>query len=206
MTKQPVNFVSLSLVTLAIAPTANGDTSPGTHLAGAGLMIATRHGSRWRFSSEAATIAAGEKEQNLLLWLADRLPMADTLIGWQIDQHVVPALIDAAAHAEPTIAHHFMVRLARALRNNVVDLSINRSAAADEVATAPSMMPDALLACWGTGRLDAVRSDLAAEAIGTWLQFLRQARLDGAQAEKATRDWMHRRRSIHAVKSGPEVA
>lgn len=199
---ESVTFVSLTAATVTIPPAADGDIPPATHLVGAGLFIATRDGSRWRFSSEAATIAAGEKEQNLLLWLADRLPMADTLIGWQIDQHLVPALIDAAAHAEPTVAHHFMVRLARVLRNNAVDLSIGRSLAADHATIAPSIMPDVLLANWGTGRLDAVRSDLAAEALGTWLQFLRQAPPGGAQAEEATRDWMHRRCSIHPVRSG----
>lgn len=206
MTDEPVTFVSLTAAAVSIPAAAHSDAAPGTHLVGAGLLIATRDGARWRFSSEAATIAAGEKEQSLLLWLADRLPLADTLIGWRIDQHLVPALLDAAGHAEPTIAHHFTLRLARALRNNVVDLSISRSAEAGDVAIAPSMMPDALLAAWGTGRLDAVRSDLAAEALGTWLHFLRGAQHVGADAERATRDWMHRRRSIHAVESGPEAA
>ncbi|MFD1106197.1 hypothetical protein [Sphingobium olei] len=205
MTEEPITFVSLAVATVTIPP-ANCETLPGTHLIGAGLMIATRRGARWRFSSEAGTIAAGKKEQSLLLWLADRLPMANTLIGWEIDQHVVPPLIDAAAHAEPTIAHHFMVRLARVLRNNVVDLSINPSAAPENVATAPSMMPDTLLSNWGTGRLDAVRADLATEAIGTWLHFLRQAQHVGADAEQATRAWMHRRSSIHLVEGAPGAA
>lgn len=205
MTEQPVTFVALAVATVTIPP-ATCDTPPGTHLVGAGLMIATRDGSRWHFSSEAGTIAAGEKEQSLLLWLADRLPMADTLIGWQIDQHVAPPLIDAAAHAEPTIAHHFMVRLARALHGNVVDLSINRSAAAKDAASAPSMTPDTLLGAWGTGRLDAVRADLATEAIGTWLHFLRQAQHVGADAERATRTWMHRRRRVHLVEGAPGAA
>ncbi|KAA9016887.1 hypothetical protein [Sphingobium limneticum] len=205
MTEEPVTFVALAVATVTIPP-ATCDTPPGTHLVGAGLLIATRCADRWRFSCEAGTIAAGEKEQNLLLWLSNRLPMADTLIGWQIDQHIVPPLIDAAAHAEPTIAHHFMVRLARVLRNNVVDLSINRSAAPENLATAPSMMPDTLLGNWGTGRLDAVRADLATEAIGTWLHFLQQAQHVGADAEQATRAWMHRRSSIHLVEKAPGAA
>jgi hypothetical protein len=206
MTDDPFIFVSLTAAAVSIPAAVHSDALPGTHLVGAGLLIAIRDGDRWRFSSEAATIAAGEKEQSLLLWLADRLPLADTLIGWHIDQNLVPALLDAAAHAEPTIAHHFTLRLARALRNNVVDLSINRSAETGDAAMAPSMMPDALLAAWGTGLLDAVRDDLAAEALGTWLHFLRGAQHVGADAERATRDWMHRRRSIHAVKTGPEAA
>ncbi|MFK4792372.1 hypothetical protein [Sphingobium sp. ZW T5_29] len=203
MTDEPVTFVSLALASIAIPPTANADSPPGTHLVGAGLLIAKRYGSRWRFSSEAATVSAGEKEQNLLIWMADRLPMADTMIGWQIDQHLVPALIDAAAHADPAIAHHFTLRLARALRNNVVDLSIDGRVAtarmAEDAATAPSMAPDALLAAWGIGRLDAVRADLATEALGTWLAFVRQAKALGMEAEQATRDWMHRSSSIRPV-------
>jgi len=211
MTNEPVSFVSLTAATVAVPPAANGDVGPGTHLVGVGLLIATRHDARWRFSSEAATIAAGEQEQKLLLWLADRLPMADTLIGWQIDQRLVPALLDAAAHADAAIAHHFTQRLARALRRNVVDLSIDRHVAAvagtaGETAVAPSMAPDTLLAAWGLGRLDAVRADLAAEALGTWLFFLRQGRRAGAEAEAATRAWMHRRRSIHLVENAPDAA
>lgn len=204
MTDKPVTFVSLSLATVTVPPTANADAGPGTHLVGAGLLIATRDGTRWRFSSEAATISAGEKEQNLLLWLADRLPMADTLIGWQIDQHLVPALIDAAAHADAAIAHHFTLRLARALRNTVVDMSVDPGAAvapraATEVTVPPSMAPGALLAAWGIGRLDAVRADLATEAIGTWLAFVGQTKTPGMEAQQATRDWMHRRRRIALV-------
>lgn len=207
MTDESVTFVSLAVATITISPAAEADSSPGTHLVGAGLLIATRDGSRWRFSAEAATVSVGQKEQNLLLWLADRLPMADTMIGWHVDSQVVPALIDAAAHADPAIAHHFTLRLARVLRNNVVDLSIDRGVGrAAEVATAPSMAPDTLLAAWGIGRLDAVRADLATEALGTWLAFVRQGKALGAEAEQATRAWMHRRSSIHLVESGPEAA
>jgi hypothetical protein len=210
MTNKAVTFVSLTAATVAIPPAANGDFGPATHLVGAGLLIATRHDTRWRFSSEAATIAAGEKEQNLLLWLADHLPIADTLIGWQIDQRLIPALLDAAAHADAAIAHHLTLRLARALRSNVVDLSIGHSVTtaqgkAKKAATAPSMTPEALLAAWGIGQLDAVRADLAAEALGSWLLFLRQGRRLGAEAEAATRAWMHRRRSIHLVENGPDA-
>ncbi|MCE7796516.1 hypothetical protein LWE61_08065 [Sphingobium sufflavum] len=210
-----VTFVSLAIATIAIPPAANRDIAGSTHLVGAGLLIATRDGDQWRFSSEAATIAAGEKEQNLLLWLADRLPIADTLIGWHIDPYQVPALINAAADADPAIAHHFMVRLARALRNNVVDLSIDSGGAAapafsevaqDAAIAAPSMEPEVLMGAWSTGRLDAVRHDLATEAVGTWLLFLRQAQAAGMDAEDATRAWMHRRHRVRSVKNAPGAA
>lgn len=211
MTDEPVTFLSLTAATVTIPPAAHGDAKAGTHLVGAGLLIATRYGDRWRFSSEAGTVAAGEREQNLLLWLSDRLPMADTLIGWQIDQHLVPALIDAAAHADAEIAHHFLARLTRTLRHNVVDLSIKpcRSTGTqgcEEVAMPPGMTPDVLLGNWGTGRLEAVRHDLMQEALGSWLRFVRQAKSLGCQAEDATRAWMHRRSSIQPVKSGPRRA
>ncbi|MGK2912269.1 MAG: hypothetical protein ACSLE1_21100 [Sphingobium sp.] len=211
---EPITFVTITVATIAIPPVANNEAPAGTHLVGAGLFIATRDGARWRFSSESATVAAGEKEQNLLLWLADRLPMADTLIGWQIDQHLVPSLLDAAAHADPAIAHHVTLRLAQALGNNVVDLAINSGGAAsptlsevaaDAAIAAPNMAPDELLASWGIGRLDAVRADLAAEALGTWLLFLRQSQTSGMDAEDATRAWMHRRNNIRPVKSAPSA-
>lgn len=210
MTDEPVTFVSLTVATVTIPPAANTDIDArgGTHLVGVGLLIATRHGDRWRFSREAGTVAAGEKEQNLLLWLSDRLPMADTLIGWQIDQHLVPALIDAAAHADADIAHHFLIRLTRALRNTIVDLSIHpchsaRPQGAGVAATAPGMTPDALLGAWGIGRLDAVRHALMQEALGNWLTFIRQAPPLGRQVEEATRTWMHRHSAMQPVPGKP---
>lgn len=210
MTDKNVTFVSVAAATI-IVPQAAGSNAPEVYLIGAGLLIATYDGTRWRFSAESAALKAGEKEQNLLLWLSDRLPMANTVIGWNIDNRIVPALINAAAHADPTIAQHFMLRLSRALRNNVVDLAIDRSAAvepgiADEVRTAPSMAPDVLLECWGKGQLDTLRADLRAEALGTWLAFVRQGKAPGMAAEQATRDWMHRRSSIQSVKNGPGKA
>lgn len=210
MTDNNVTFVSVAAATITVPPTVSSD-APEVYLIGAGLLIATHDGSRWRFSAETAAVRAGEKEQNLLLWLADRLPLATTVIGWNIDKRVVPTLINAAAHADPAIAQHFMQRLARALRNNVVDLSIDCSVAAapgmsGEAATARSMAPDVLLKSWGDGRLDVVRDGLAAEAIGTWLAFVRQGKAPGMVAEQATRDWIRRRCSIQSVKSGPGQA
>lgn len=210
MIDQPMTFISLSIATLtmpaAIGADERASAAPSTLLVGAGLLIAERRGARWRFTAESTTASAGQHEQNVLPWLADRLPQADTLIGWQIDHHLVPALISAAARAEPAVAHHLTQRLARALRGNVVDLSIGRSFAASglakEVDTAPSMEPAALRSAWRTARLDAVRADLKAEALGSWLLFLREAQRVGAGAEKATRDWMDRRQSIHPVADG----
>ncbi|AEG50657.1 hypothetical protein Sphch_3033 [Sphingobium chlorophenolicum L-1] len=214
MTDDPVTFVSLTVAAVSIPAAAKSAAAPGTHLIGAGLFIATRDSSHWRFSSEAAIIAAGEKEQNLLLWLADRLPLADTLIGWQIDHRLVPALLDAAAHADATIAHHFTLRLARALRHNVVDLAIDRGGAAAsalwEVAgeaaiASPSMTANALLGNWSVGRLDLLRADFGAEALAIWLLFLRQAQTMGLDAEDETLAWMRRRSSIHLMKSEPRA-
>lgn len=213
MTKtKPVTFVTLAVAAVTIPPTGDGGAAPGTHLIGAGLLIAMRDADRWRFTSEAAVIAAGEKEQNLLPWLADRLPAADTLIGWQIDQRLVPLLIDAAAHADAAIAQHFLAKLLQVLRGNVVDLGIdasraaNRSKSAKETCSAaPNMNPDALIGSWGVGQLDAIRADLATEALGSWLRFARQTDQIGAEAERATRAWLHRRRDMHLAKIAPRA-
>lgn len=207
MTDNNVTFLSLAAATITV-PSAGSDAPPDVYLIGAGLLIATRESARWCFSVETAAVAAGEKEQNLLLWLSDRLPRATTVIGYHMDNRLVPALINAAAHADPAIAQHFMLRLARALRNSVVDLSIGRSADVDaaaneEDANIPAMSPDALLAAWGLGQLDAVRGGLEREVIGTWQSFVRRAGVPGAEAEQSTRDWIRRRSIIRAVKSKP---
>lgn len=208
MTDNNVIFLSLAAATITVPSAAGSDAPSDVYLIGVGLLIATRENSRWRFSVETAAVQAGDKEQNLLLWIADRLPLATTVIGYHIDNRLVPALINAAAHADPAIAQHFMLRLARALRNNVVDLSIGRSAdveaaAKEDDANVPTMSPDELPARWGIGQLDAVRAGLEQEVIGTWLTFVRQAGMPGAEAEQSTRDWIRRRSIIRAVKSKP---
>ena len=201
MTK-PVTFTTICLATFEPLPLARA-RGLGTHLAGAGLLIATRRASGWRFKSQAATIAAGDREQDLLQWLADRLPLADTLIGWQIDNHVVPALLEAAETADAAVAHHLTGRLARALRGRVVDVALEHGGsaappldqvAADMAIAVPVIPDEALVSAWAFDRLDAVRSDLAAQAIGLWQFFLRHARMSGLEAEEATLAWLERQR------------
>lgn len=206
MTK-PTTFMTISIATFATPP-RDGQAAPGAHLAGVGLFLATRRASGWRFRSEATVLAAGDSEQDLLQWLADRLPAVDTVIGWQIDNYLIPVLIDAAASADAPIAHHVTARLARALRGTVIDIALDHGGhaalpleqvAAEMAVAVPAISGNDLLSAWSTGSVDTLRADLAAQALGLWQCFLRHAGLTGLEAQEATVVWIEEQRERRAV-------
>jgi hypothetical protein len=211
---EPTIFVAISIATVEVPPSPS-ITQPGTHMVGVGLFIASRKRDGWRFRSEAVTICAGQREEELLAWLADRLPNAGTAIGWQIDRRVVPALLDAAANAQPAIAHRLTARLAQVLRATVVDLAIEHGGAAapplreiaqDLAIASPTLAPDEIFNAWAFCTLETIRSDLATEALVLWEVFLRGAGLSGMEAEAATIAWMSRRRVVRPVSGAGDEA
>lgn len=70
----------------------------------------------------------------------------------------------------------------------------------------PVIPDEALVSAWAFDRLDAVRGDLAAQAIGLWQCFLRHAQMSGLEAEEATIAWIDRQRSAEAAqRAGSEA-
>jgi hypothetical protein len=189
--------LSAAIITTPAAP--EGTLPELTHIAALGLFTATLdHEGAWTFTVDAAAIGAGEGETTLLEWAADRLPPADTLIGWQLAGRLLPALLDAAQHAKPPAAHHFTSRLARVTRGDVVDLSIDHGGAAalpfNEWADVhelevPSLTPPELLSMWASGRVLPVRDAMEAEVIALWRASL-PAGAAPADAIAATENWL----------------
>lgn len=196
----PHRFVALSVTTIPVPASTDGTHPPDSLLTALGMMVAvTFNHEKWYFQRAATAIVAGAGEGQLLNWLADRLPIPAILIGWQLDTHVIPALINAASTALPDAAHDTMIQLARCLRTEPVDLAhaFGGAAARDRVAVAtdhcvamPIMTPEERFSAWSTGDVARLRAHAADEALGLWWLFLKTSGSSGLEAESATYDWL----------------
>lgn len=202
-------YLAMTAATVTMPASSDGIHAAGQHLIGIGLFIAERdRKSRWRFAHRAHAISAGEAEGALLDWAAARLPWEGALIGWNADHELVPALLDAAATAPPTVAHRFLERLSRLLASGVIDIAQEYGGAGAptlaEVATdmaiyAPTWNSDAMTAAWAIGEVGELRRDLADEVLAIWRSFVRSAGVSGLGAEAATDVWVRRRQRMNAV-------
>lgn len=196
-------YVAITIASVTVPPSDDGRHPPGQHLAGMGLFLANRDDKdRWRFARRAHSIAAGTPESVLLDWAAERLPASSMPIGWNIDHHLVPLLLDAAASAPAAVACTFVRRLHALLGGGVVDMSLWHGGtgappladiAADMAISAPTREADALMGAWAIGDVDPLRRDLADEAMAIWRIFVRTGGLTGLDAEAATDAWVLRR-------------
>lgn len=188
-------YVTLSIAT--IDTPASNSLPAFTHLIGLSMLIVERdQDGRWSFSLEVAT--ADGSEAQLLEWVADHLPYPATVIGWQVGERLVPALLDAAEHAEAPLAHHFTSRCARTFTSPCIDLAVDHGGVAApplaEVAAAAGIAIVTLddeqrFNAWVFSMLEPVRQQLEQEAIALWRLWLeRQCRHHDAIV--ATADWL----------------
>lgn len=136
------------------------------------------------------------------------MPANALVIGWKIDQVVIPVLLNAAETAPPAIAHHFLARLHRLPRVGAVDLSLQHGGASAPSFTAmaaemairsPDWNADVVLAKWAIGDVHQIRHDLADEALALWRVFVRMAGVAGIDAEAQTDEWVRQRKRMRVV-------
>jgi hypothetical protein len=202
-------YIAVTAATVAMPASTDGVYAADRHLIGIALFIAERDPKgRWRFARRAYAIAAGETEGALLDWAAARLPSEAMLIGWNVDHGLVPALLDAAATAPPTIAHRFLCRLLPLLTGGVVDIALAHggagaptlaTVAADMAIYAPTWTVDGTTGAWAVGAVDQLRRHLGDEALAIWRTFVRTAGVTGLSAEAATDAWVLRRQRMNAL-------
>ena len=177
-------------------------------LIGLGLFIAQRRDDLWTFSRRAIARRAGASQDEVLRWAVKWMPSDATLIGWNVDQKLVPTLLEAAAHAPPELSCRFLTSLHQVLLKGVVDLALREGGAAapplkavaEEMAIfAPAMDADAMTAERRSGLVDQRRRDLGDEALALWRVFVRSAGLSGLGAEAATDAWVMRLQSLRLV-------
>lgn len=201
------SWTAMTAVTIPVPASTSSIRPPSRHLIGIGLFVAQCEKSRWRFRRHAHAIPAGETEGTLLHGAANRLPVDSTLIGWNVDQTLMPALLNAAATAQPIVAWGFLEPLHRLVRGGVVDLALGHGSvsltpfATDQAIYAPTWDTEANIDDWAAGRVDRLRIDLADEALAIWRMLIRWAGFTGVDAEAATDAWAARRRTLRIVGS-----
>lgn len=188
-----------TILSAATVETPASSTKPAlTHLIGVGMLVAKRgQDGRWSFVLDAATAEASEAD--VIGWLSDRLPMPPaTVIGWQIGDRLLPALLDAVAHAEAPLAHRFASACARTFTSPCIDPALDHGGVAapplDQVAREAGFPIDTLdeakrFNAWAFSSLDGVRRQLEQEAIALWRIWLEQG-CNHVDAIAATEAWL----------------
>jgi hypothetical protein len=174
---EPQSIIAISIATVT-EPTPRDGGEPVSHLVGVGLLHVTHTvADQFTYRLSARCIPAGVGEAVLIDWLTDNLPSGASVVGWQLADDIVPALLGAADEAPPDAARAFVDALALSVSRGAVDLADHHGGAVapsfDQVcrefsiASAP-IAPETLLAAWGIGRMGAIAEALGVNAAAAW--------------------------------------
>lgn len=174
---EPQSIIAISIATVT-EPTPRVSGDPVRHLVGVGLLHVTRIiADQFTCRLSARCIPAGVGEAALVDWLTDHLPSDASVVGWQLADDIVPALLGAADEAPPDVARAFIDALALAVSGGAIDLADDRGGIAAppfdrvcrdvDIVTAP-IAPDALLAAWGINRMAEIAEALGVNAVAAW--------------------------------------
>lgn len=111
---------------LAWIPKAAAHYGETQQIVGVAMLIAERETDtdHWAFQLKWNIIPAGSSEEVLLLWLTNALPEKGTLIGWQLGDDIIDALLDAASDNDPEMARRFPDRPMKLAIGASVDLAV----------------------------------------------------------------------------------
>ena len=207
MSSSSQTWTAMTAVTIPVPASKARISLSDRYLVGIGLFSARCERGRWRFTRYAHAIPAGRPGATLFRRTVDRLPCEGVLIGWNVDQGLMPALLNAAAVAAPDFAVGFLGRLHELVRGGVVDLALGHgqlplaTIATDQAIYSPAWDNEANIDDWAAGRVDRLRRDLADEALAIWRVFIRSAGFTGVDAEVATDEWVERCKKLRIVGS-----
>lgn len=205
MTSSSQTWTAMTAVTIPVPASKARIWQTDRYLIGIALFSARCAKGHWSFTRYAHAIPAGRPGGTLLRGAVHRLPREGVLIGWNVDQGLTPALLNAAAIASPTSAAEFLERLHALMLGGVVDLALGHGdrtlaiIAADQAIYTPVWDVDSNVDDWAAGRVDRLKRDLADEALAIWRVFIRSAGFDGIDAERATDEWVERRKNLRIV-------
>ena len=204
-------YVALSIATVPVPGSSDGQHPAEQQLVAIGLMVSAVVDGRWAFVRRAEAIGAGERDEHLLDWLAREMPSDGTVIGWQLDWHLMPVLIEAATSAGTSTAIACMAKIAKIMRAGTIDLALDHGGAsapplvdvaADMAIAAALTTPEERMSAWAVGDTGRLRVDAADDALAAWRLFLRFAGTSGLNAEASTEEWIRRRKAVQAVSRG----
>lgn len=183
-----------------VAQAALGKRPARTWLAGVALLTAREQWGKWQLNVQIGVALVGDNVWDVPLWLSKNLKTPTTLVGWRLDDIVVPSLIAAAdTCGDPAIARECLRSLEGALTDEVVDLAATQGgagaprlcAAAEAVGVpVPSLSGAGLDEIWRTGCLADMRDHVSARALSLWLMFLADPARADEEMRKATAAWI----------------
>ena len=193
------SFITLAVASVRIAANQHGTHSAMLHLAALAVLIAERDsGGTWTFSLKRHAVAAGDREDTLLLWALNTLPESGIVLGWQLVDQVMAPLLDAATTGDPELGWAFLERLTRLVTAPSVDLAVHHGGvgapplaeiAAGHGIDLPVTDSTAVESAWGFGDRAWLRDHVEAEAVAVWGLWLAESNGTAGNASAAFHAW-----------------
>ncbi len=192
-------FITLAVASIRIDANQHGTHSAMSHLAAMAVLIAERDSvGTWMFRLKRHAVAAGDREDTLLLWALNTLPESGILLGWQLVDQVMAPLLDAATTGDPELGRAFLERLTRLVTAPSVDLAVHHGGIGApplaEIAAGHGIdlsVTDsaAVESAWGFGDRAWLRDHVEAEAVAVWRLWLAESNGTAGNASAAFDVW-----------------
>ncbi len=193
------SFITLAVASVRIDANERGKHSAMSHLAAIAVLIAERDSDgTWAFSLKRHAVAAGDREDSLLLWALNALPEIGIVLGWQLANRAITPLLDAATTGDPELGRAFLDRLTRLVTAPSIDLAVHHGGAGApplaEIAAGhgiavPVADPAAVESAWGFGERAWLRDHVEAEAVAVWRLWLAESNGTAGDASAAFGAW-----------------
>ncbi len=193
------SFITLAVASIRIDANQHGTHSAMSHLAAMAVLIAERDSDgTWTFSLKRHAVAAGDREDTLLLWALNALPTSGIVLGWQLADRAMAPLLDAATTGDPELGRAFLDRLTRLVTAPSIDLAVHHGGAGApplaEIAAGhgiavPVVDPAAVESAWGFGERAWLRDHVEAEALAAWRLWLAESNGTAKSASAAFDAW-----------------
>lgn len=193
------SFITLAVASIRIDANQRGTHSAMSHLAAMAVLIAERDSDgTWTFSLKRHAVAAGDREDALLLWALNTLPESGIVLGWQLVDRVMAPLLDAATTGDPELGRAFLDRLARLVTAPSVDLAVHHGGvgapllaeiAAGHGIDLPVTDSAAVESAWGFGDRAWLRDHVESEAVAVWRLWLAESNGTAGNASAAFDAW-----------------
>jgi len=192
-------FITLVVASVHIDANQHGTHSAMSHLAAMAVLIAERDSDgTWTFSLKRHAVAAGDREDTLLLWALNTLPESGIVLGWQLADRAMAPLLDAATTGDPELGRAFLERLTRLVTAPSVDLAVHHGGvgapplaeiAAGHGIDLPGTDSAAVESAWGFGDRAWLRDHVESEAVAVWRLWLAESNGTAANASAAFDAW-----------------
>lgn len=193
------SFITLAVASVRIDADQYGTHSAMSHLAAIAVLIAERGSDgTWTFSLKRHAVAAGDREDSLLLWALNALPASGIVLGWQLADRAMAPLLDAATTGDPELGRAFLDRLTRLVTAPSVDLAVHHGGvgapplseiAAGHGIIVPVTDPAAVESAWGFGDRAWLRDHVGSEAMTLWRLWLAESNGTAGNASVAFEAW-----------------